>query len=265
MMRRPFVLSLLPERLRVSLYHRCYHPVAPHWTPLFDAAPLAYAPNITMTLVPTDVMHGCIALTGVYELGLTRRLSRLARAGGMLLDVGANAGYFSLLWAAARPDNRCIAFEASPRNAVMLSENVRRNCFQDRINVRAIAAGKSGGTYLFNAGPTGQTGWGAFATKEDRNAQPIPVVRIDETVDNASDIAVLKIDAEGADTWVLEGCELLLRAKRIRHIFYEQNRPRMRALGIGESEAGRFLASMGYDARPYGRSGRDVVDWVAES
>ena len=69
-----------------------------------------------MDLVPTDVHHAAVAYTGEYEPGLSRRVAELGRAGGLFLDVGANAGYFTLIWLAANPDNRAICWEASPRN-----------------------------------------------------------------------------------------------------------------------------------------------------
>ena len=52
----------------------------------------------------------------------------------------------------------------------------------------------------------------------------MPVVTLDEELKDVSFIDVLKIDTEGADTWVLEGAAFLLRQKRIRHVFFEENR-----------------------------------------
>ena len=77
------------------------------------------------------------------------------------------------------------------------------------------------------------------------------------------DIPLLKIDIEGADTWALMGSELLLRTKRVKEIWYEQNKPRMRGLGIGEGEAEKFLRSVGYVSRPESDPSFDVVDWSA--
>jgi methyltransferase FkbM-like protein len=59
-------------------------------------------------------------------------------------------------------------------------------------------------------------------------------------------VDVLKIDAEGSDTWVLYGAERLLKAKRIRHVFFEQHPGRMSGLGIEPTEAGRWLSALGY-------------------
>jgi hypothetical protein len=89
------------------------------------------------------------------------------------------------------------------------------------------------------------------------------VVRVDEVVDRDQPIALLKIDAEGADTWVLEGCEGLLRVRAVREVWYEQNRPRMDALGISLNVARDYLRSLGYQSFPQTDPDLAVVEWRA--
>lgn len=262
-MRWPLLFSLLPEKLKPVLYYRWYNPPPKRFHHLFEAAPLAYAPQIRMELVPGDVSHGSIAFTGFVELSLTRRLACLAKSGGLLIDVGANAGYFSLLWASAGQSNRVIALEASPRNVELLRRNVRRNGLEGRIDIHPYAAGKEPGRLEFDTGPAEQTGWGGFTLKVGANTISVEVLRVDELVPPSTLVEALKVDVEGADTWVLMGCERLLRAKRVRHIFFEQNKPRLRALGIQENDAVEFLESVGYMAIPESDPTSDLVAWLA--
>ena len=63
---------------------------------------------------------------------------------------------------------------------------------------------------------------------------------------------MLKIDTEGADTWVLQGAYQLLKEKRIKHIFFEENKVRMSALGILSETAKDLLLSCGYQITPMG-------------
>ena len=112
-----------------------------------------------MTVLPGDVISDYIAFTGAYELALSRRVVELATRGGIMIDVGANLGYFSLLWASQRPDNRVIAFEASPRNVRLLDQNVRTNAFESRIRIVPCAAAATPGRLAFDVGPDDQTGW----------------------------------------------------------------------------------------------------------
>ena len=97
---------------------------------------LHFAPQMRMNLVAGDCISDPIAFTGVYELAFTRVLVEIARKpGGLLVDVGANLGYFSLLWAAQRADNQAIAFEASPRNVPLLVDNLEANGLGGRVQV----------------------------------------------------------------------------------------------------------------------------------
>lgn len=245
-MARPLALRLAPPWLRTKLYYRFFRGKTPR-PDLFHGSPLEFAPGARMDLHTSDEGHGQIAFTGFYELALSRRIVRCARQGGLLADVGANYGYFSLLWAAQKPGNRVIAFEASPRNLEPLRANISLNGFDSAIEVRPLAAGRESGTMEFELGPENQTGWGGMVLSgNSASTVTVPVVRLDESLGAEQFVDVLKIDIEGADTWALMGAEALLRDKRIGRIFYEENTTRMRALGIRPGEAKAFLESQGY-------------------
>ena len=88
------------------------------------------------------------------------------------------------------------------------------------------------------------------------NTINVPVVTLDqfwaESSYSTSTIDVLKIDTEGADTWVLQVAYQLLKEKRIKHIFFEENKVRMSALGILSETAKDLLLSCGYQITPMG-------------
>ena len=216
-----------------------------------------------MTLWPSDEGHSDIAFTGIYEFDLSRRIADLRRSGGLMVDVGANYGYFSLLWAAGSPENRVLALEASPRNYDALQENVSLNGLRDRIEVRGIAAGAEAGTLQFSIGTPTQTGWGGFTNSADETSVEVDVVRLDDVVPKNESVSVLKIDVEGADTWVLYGARQLLEEKRVQNIFFEQNPVRMAALGIAESAAQEFLESVGYKVSRISRDTSALVEYHA--
>jgi hypothetical protein len=71
------------------------------------------------------------------------------------------------------------------------------------------------------------------------------------------------VDIEGADTWALTGCERLLRRRLVREVWYEQNKPRMRALGIPLDAAQDYLRSVGYEPSPHGDPAEEMVEWSA--
>jgi FkbM family methyltransferase len=260
---RPLLLQLLPQRLRLAAWARLYRPRPHRRLSLYPAAQLAFAPRVRMELVPGDLVSDGIAYTGIHELHLSRRLVRLARRGGTLLDVGANLGYFALLWVAARAGNRCIAVEPAPRNVELLRRNVERNGFQASVQVVAAAAAREAGTMAFDPGPADQTGWGGLVVGPGKGPSVVQTVRLDDVAGHLPSVDLLKVDAEGADTWVLLGADRLLREHRVAEIWFEQNKPRMRALGIEDAELQRYLRGIGYDPRPDGDPAADVVPWSA--
>ncbi len=247
-MKKPELMKIKPLWLREKLFYKFYFQQTNELSNLFENANLEFAPQISLKLMPTDVSHKMLAFCGFYELPVSRRIAKLAKADGLMVDVGANYGYYSCLWAAAGAKNRVLAFEASPRNLSALKLNVINNKLETKIDIHEIALGKESGNLKFDLGPNEQSGWGGLVLENSRNMIEVPVVSLDEVFLNSDHerIDVLKIDTEGADTWVLQGAENLLRSHRIKHIFFEENKVRMSKLGIKPGEAQKFLQNCGY-------------------
>ena len=250
-MHRPLLLRLLSPALRLPVFYRFYRDRSAESHALYEDAALHFAPKIHMELLPTDEGHSHIAFTGFYELRLTKMIVALARRGGLLVDVGANYGYFSLLWAATNPQNTVVAFEASPRNHAAFIRNVERNGLGDRIAAESEAIGRESGLMRFEIGPDEQTGWGGLTKEPFAKSIQVTMTTLDEVIPDEAKIAVLKVDVEGADTWVLEGARELLKRRRIAHIVYEENQKRMTALGIEPGTAERMLRGNGYEITPF--------------
>lgn len=211
---------------------------------------LHFNKKVKLDLSNTDVGHQSIIFNGFYELGLTQTLVSLANEGGLFVDVGANYGYYSCLWAGAKQDNSVVAFEASPMNFKAIENNISKNGFTNVITLVSKAIGKEKGVMRFDIhNENNQTGWGGLSLDEHFNSVEVEVDTLDGYAEqNGIDqIKALKIDTEGADTWVLYGAVNLLKNKKIDHIFFEHNEPRMKLLNIEEAEAKDFLIEMGYD------------------
>jgi FkbM family methyltransferase len=251
-----FFLRTLPPRLRTSFYHRVLKYQAHRFPALFDAAPLQHARGVRMNLKLTDSFHGEIAWMGTYESDLSAKITSIAReTGGLLVDVGANFGYYTLLWCGSGSKNRAVSVEASPLNIPSLQSNIALNGFQSRVTLEPWAASNSEGQITFNLGSTAESGWGGITLLNDETTSPtelhvtVPSRRLDQALPDA-EITVLKIDCEGADALVLEGSTQLLAAHRIQHIFFEENLSRQSELGIEQGSARKLLQSFGYQVNP---------------
>ena len=115
----------------------------------------------------------------------------------------------------------------------------------------------------FDLGPADLTGWGGISLEATQTTINVPVERLDNLIDENTVIDVMKIDVEGADTWVIMGAEKLLLQKRVKVLYFEQNKTRLRQLGIGENDAAEYLSSVGYQAEAMSDVMQDIVDWKA--
>ena len=102
---------------------------------------LEFNNDLKFDLSKNDVGHKSIIFNGFYELRQSKTFIKLGSKGGVLVDVGANYGYFSCLWASQNKKNKVYAFEASPLNVEPLRNNVSKNTLEDQIKDIPIAMG----------------------------------------------------------------------------------------------------------------------------
>lgn len=91
-----------------------------------------------------------LAARSDYEPYETRVLSALIREGDVVLDIGANIGYYTLLFARqVGQSGRVIAFEPDPANFAILKKNVEINNYHNVSLHHAAVSDRSGKTRLY--------------------------------------------------------------------------------------------------------------------
>jgi FkbM family methyltransferase len=145
-------------------------------------------------------------------------MARLLSPGDVVLDIGANVGFYSLL--ASRlvgPEGRVLAFEPVAENAARIEANAIKNDLAN-IEIRSVAIGaRPGRSQLFIGTHPG----GATLSTDDlphdlRGARDVEVETIDRLVE-AGEIpppALVKIDVEGGEVDVLDGMAATLARHR---------------------------------------------------
>jgi FkbM family methyltransferase len=180
-------------------------------------------------------VHGC--WLGSYEQDKVRLFVQLTSPNDVVYDLGANAGYYTLV--AARligPSGRVIAFEPVPRNLWYLRRHLKLNHVSNATLVPAAASATTGMAW-FN--PEGDSSMGHLSTE---GTLQVPTVAIDELVGRANIEApnVMKIDVEGAESELLRGAQRTL----------EQHRPVILLATHGDNVARACIAllkDLGYD------------------
>lgn len=182
---------------------------------------------------------------GTYEEELLDTVARSVRAGGVFFDVGAQAGYYSLL--ASRlvgPTGRVVAFEPDARNLGYLREHLRLN---DATNVTVIeaAVADAAGSEGFAAERSGFGGALSETAAASGGTVTVRTVTLDGLVGSGAVPApdYLKIDVEGAELRVLRGAAKILRASRPT-IFLAVHTPDLERL------CRETLTTLGYTLQP---------------
>lgn len=147
---------------------------------------------------------------GKYEPEETELYRTLIKPGDRVLDIGANIGYFTLLFARlVGPGGVVYAFEPDPDNFRLLRKNIKKNGYR---NIRAFPFAVSdrtskGNLYLndYNMGDHR-----IFDSHNGRKKIPIKIKALDEFLPGLSPVFV-KIDVQGSEIMAFEGMRKMLR------------------------------------------------------
>jgi FkbM family methyltransferase len=206
-----------------------------------------------------DMIQATIIHFGAWEPRISKQLSAIVREGDVIVDVGANIGYYSLLFSKlAGPGGQVVAVEALPMLAEVIHHHAQRNAAANVRVVNAAAVESPRNVAIYEAPATNI---GMSTTREDRGFVQAAIVRGLPITDMLSEdelarVSLIKIDIEGGEAPV------------IRHLLDNIGRfPRSPAIAVEASVAEvpewaelfeRFL-ELGYRAYDL----HNDYDWLA--
>lgn len=172
--------------------------------------PVVRGPNKGLRWRTGSSVHGC--WLGTYEHEQTDLIRRHVKPGMVAYDIGANAGYYTLLLSRlVGPSGRVYAFEPLPENLVNLTHHVSINGLA---NCKIVAAAVSDRTGMAGFRIAGSNSMGSLA-EGDAQQLRVPTISLD---DLAANLGVpppdfVKMDVEGAEGLVLSGASRLLAGR----------------------------------------------------
>jgi FkbM family methyltransferase len=160
-----------------------------------------------MLLPTTDVGFAShVMLDGFWEIWLTLFFARLVTPGMTVVDVGANFGYYTLLFGhAVGPSGHVIAIEPVPSTAAILARTIELNGLTGRTQLVAAAAWDRPDIEVHmlvrpeepkNAAVIGQAQPGSIA---------VATTTLDALTRELTRLDLVKIDAEGAEVEIIAG------------------------------------------------------------
>jgi FkbM family methyltransferase len=174
---------------------------------------------------------------GEYEPQLTKQFIAALKEGDIVLDIGANVGYYTVLASKlVGKKGKVYAFEPSPQSLPLLKKNLAFNNCKNVIVVEK-ALGKNEDEhvafYLDKANP----GESRLAGHGQRETMKIESTTLDNfvTKNNIKKIAVIKVDVEGREPWVFAGGKEVLTAANTK-LFFECNQNALAEVGYSVSQ-----------------------------
>lgn len=211
-----------------------------------------------MRVTPRDYESWSIYFYGEYDQSLTAVLKAYVREGATCWDVGAEGGWFALLFARiVGPAGHVDAFEAYPPNFARLQANVALNGFS-WVRPHHVAVGDFGGRSWFVPPSDEVTGGVAYlrhcagvghlAAGPRPGAIQVDVVTLDEHAEatRPASLGLIKLDIEGAEAAALRGARATI--ERFRPVLaVEYNRGTARRAGTSLEELDELVAGLGYE------------------
>lgn len=168
----------------------------------------------------------------IHEEATTALFKKVVKPGNVVLDLGANMGYFTLL--AARlvgESGKVFAFEPEPKNFNYLKRNIDLNGYSNVEAIQKAVSSKKGKTKLFICSyDSGHhtieqcDGIEVYSQGKpfEKNWIEIDTVALDEFLEDKTEkVDTIKMDVEGAEALAVLGMRNILRNNKKIKLFIE--------------------------------------------
>lgn len=173
------------------------------------------------------------ALEKIHEESTTALFRKAVKKGDVILDVGANIGYFTLLAAnLTGPQGKVYSFEPEPRNFGYLSKNISLNNYTNVVATNKAVSNVESKVKLYlcpyDTGHhtiqqfEGIRSYDPSRAGDKKEFVEIEAVRLDDFFkNNITPINLIKMDVEGAEMLALSGMENIIKANKKLVMFIE--------------------------------------------
>ncbi len=191
-----------------------------------------------------------------YEGEVVRFLLKRVNRGDVVVDVGANVGYFTILLARlVGSTGKVVSFEPDPLNFEILLRNIGENHIANVHCEMMAVANRVGEMPLFK-NPTQTTGHSLVRHFSEKRWTPVKVTTLDAYIsEHKLSPKLVKVDAEGAESLVLEGMAETIRHNRGMCVLFEFAEAYLREMGSEPTDLLRILECYGLEVFTIERQG----------
>lgn len=193
-----------------------------------------------------------------YEPEVSNLLIRCMRNGGVLIDVGAHLGFFSILAAAVGGEKvSVVACEPDPDNIQQIVANINLNKF-DNISIldRPVSDFNATVPFYKNLDDSGGSAlWNPALLPKNVKSKKNPCIisKETDTLNNiiqsldCPKVKLIKIDTEGAEQKVLLGAGDLLIPEKVTYVIAELHSFGLSQFGHNQNSLRQLMKERGYE------------------
>jgi FkbM family methyltransferase len=205
---------------------------------------------------PSNNMIGLFAyVEGSFDESVFSFIENRLPVGGVLCDVGANIGIYTLLCSKlVGQKGKIVAFEAHPKTFSYLTGNVKASGASNIILVPSAVGSASGSVHLEwdieNSAAT-------HVTPASNATVQVPMVTLDEELrkNGIDKLDYLKIDVEGYELSVLRGAHKIIQNSPRLLIQTEVDRNHLARFGHSGNDLKALMDSFGFEPWQIGSTG----------
>ena len=175
-----------------------------------------------------------LSINGIYEDFETDLVKKEVRQGDVVIDIGANIGYYTTMFAKLVGNSgKVFAFEPDPTNYELLKKNIDANGFTNVI-LEQKALSDNHGKMMLNLNNKNTAGHHLdFKNENSVNSVKVDVLSLDDYFsDKNIDINFIKMDVEGAESNVIKGMRNILKTSKNLKMIVEYNPLAIKQLGL---------------------------------
>jgi len=186
-----------------------------------------------------------------WEADLSNLFIQLCNPDTVIVDVGANFGYFTIL-AASRiglgGSGKVYSFEPNPKMAKLVRLNMEVNWSIAPVEFLESAVAENSGDVVLHV-PMAHGANASLSAPEDFQSEAVSVksVRLDDVIPSDVKVDLMKVDVEGHELAVLRGAQEVIRRSPNLHLVIEWSRKQMHEAGVDPRE----IISLLEDFTPY--------------
>ncbi len=185
---------------------------------------------------------------GVWEPEVTEFAKSVIKPGMHVWDIGADVGYFTLLFSQLVGSSGGVtAFEPIPKARVRLQENLRLNN-RNNVQIEDRALGRTPGKFILEK-PLSVSRVNFAKSKPEQGDIEVAVVRADDLAGQWPIPDIIKMDVEGAEFEILQGMDRLLIEHR-PSLILELHGPYLPLFGTTAERVVAWLEAKNYKLTP---------------